>query len=319
MPLWLSESDVRASLTMPAVMQATEAALAAFSAGEMCQPVRTSIDLRDRAFFALMPAYDRRQALLSTKAVAVIPENAGRDLPTHLAMISLFDAETGQVLAVMDGRLITEMRTAAVSALSAKYLARKGASVLAILGSGVQARSHAEALPIVIPFEEVRAWSPTAAHLADFVEETGARAAASAEEAVRDADVIVVATNSVTPAIESEWVKDGAHVIAIGAARPTQREVDPALVARARLIVDSREAALLESGDVVQGIREGRFDAGHAQLELGEVIAGVHAGRRSDEEVTLFKSLGLAIEDLATAALAYHAARDAGRGVPVDL
>jgi ornithine cyclodeaminase/alanine dehydrogenase-like protein (mu-crystallin family) len=319
MPLWLSEADVRASLTMPAVMQAMEAALAAFSAGRVVQPVRTAFELRERAFFGLMPAYDREQAILGAKLVSVILENAARALPTHLAAISLFDPETGALIAVMDGRLITEMRTAAVSALSVKYLARRGATVLAILGSGVQARSHVEALPLAIPFEEMRAWSPNAEHLAEFADETGVRAACSAEEAVRDADVVVLATNSVTPAIDNGWVKAGAHAIAIGACRPSQREIDPDLVARARLVVDSRDAALQESGDVVQAIREGRITAGHAHVELGEVIAGTKPGRRSEEEVTLFKSLGLAVEDLATAALAYRLATAAGRGVKVEL
>jgi alanine dehydrogenase len=318
MPLWLSEADVRASLTMPAVMRAMETALAAFSAGRVVQPVRTAFELRERAFFALMPSYDREQAILGAKLVSVIPENARRAMPTHLAAISLFDPETGALTAVMDGRLITERRTAAASALSVKYLARKDAAVLAILGSGVQARSHMEALPLAATFEDVRAWSPNPEHLADFADETGARAAISAEEAVRDADVVVVATNSVTPAILSAWVKWGAHVIAIGACRPSQRELDPELVARARLVVDSRDAALQESGDVVQTIREGLITAEHAQLELGQVIGGA-AGRRSPEEVTLFKSLGLAVEDLATAALAYRAALEAGRGIPVEL
>jgi ornithine cyclodeaminase/alanine dehydrogenase-like protein (mu-crystallin family) len=314
MPLWLSEADVRASLSLPAVMQAMEAALKAFSAGRVVQPVRTAFELRERAFFGLMPAYDREQAILGAKLVSVIPENAGRGLPTHLAVISLFDPATGELTAVMDGRLITEMRTAAVSALSVKCLARKSATVLAILGSGVQARSHVEALPLAMPFEDVRAWSPNAEHLEEFAEETGVRAACSAEEAVRDADVVVLATNSVTPAILSGWVKWGAHVIAIGACRPSQHEIDPELVARARLVVDSRDAALQESGDVVQAIREGRITAAHAHLELGEVLAGTKTGRQSEEEVTLFKSLGLAVEDLATAALAYRAASASGCG-----
>lgn len=318
-PLWLSEADVRASLTMPAVMGAMEAALAAFSTGRVVQPVRTAFELRERTFFGVMPAFLGEQAILGAKLVSVIPENAGRALPTHQASISLFDPDTGALIAVMDGRLITEMRTAAASALSVKYLARQSSSVLAILGSGVQARSHVEALALVIPFEDMRAWSPHAEHLEAFAEETGVRAAVSAEEAVRDADVVVVATSSVTPAITDAWVKWGAHVIAIGACRPSQREIDPGLVARARLVVDSRDAALQESGDIVQTIREGRMTVAHVQLELGEVIAGTKAGRQSEDGVTLFKSLGLAVEDLATAALAYRAASAAGRGVRVEL
>ena len=319
MPLWLSETDVRASLAMPAVMDAVEAALAAFSRGDVVQPVRTSFELNERSALYLMPAYLRGQAIIGAKMVSVVPQNAARGLPTHLAAISLVDPETGELLSVMDGRLITEMRTAATSALSVKYLARKDAKVLAILGSGVQARSHVEALPLVAEFAEVRAWSPNAANLAAFAEETGARAAASAEEAVRDADVVLLATNSVTPAITDSWVKWGAHVISIGASRTSQREIDPALVGRARLIVDSREAAVQETGDIVQAIREGRITEAGVQVELGEVIAGTKPGRTSDEELTLFKSLGLAVEDLATAALAYRAALAAGRGVRVEL
>jgi alanine dehydrogenase len=303
MPLWLSEDDVRRCLTMPALIEAMERALEAFSAGHIVQPVRTSFDLRERAFIALMPAYDREQSVLATKTVSVIPENAGRGLATHLANISLVSGETGELLAMMDGRLITEMRTAAVSAISVKYFARRGAAVLAILGSGVQARSHVEALP---GFEEVRAWSPNPHHLADFAEETGVRAAVSAEEAVRDADVVVLATNSVTPVLDDEWVRPGAHVISLGAARPTQREIAPELVGRARLVVDSRDAAVMESGDIVQAIAEGRITANDARLELGEVIAGT-PGRLTDDEVTVFKSLGLAVEDLAAALLVYKA------------
>jgi len=320
MPLWLSEADVRAVLSMEDALAATGAALAAFSSAEVCQPVRTAIELRPRAFFALMPAFQAQHAILGAKLVSVIPENAARGLATHLAAISLFDTETGQLLAVMDGRWITEVRTAAASALSTRELARQNAAVLAILGSGVQARSHLRALQLVREFREVRVWSPTAEHVRLFAEEMGSpvKAAASAEAAVRGADVVVIATSSVTPAIDDRWVSGGAHVIAIGACRPSQREIDPALVARARLVVDSREAAWQESGDVVQGIAEGRFTRDHARLEMGEILAGREPGRLGGE-VTLFKSLGLAIEDVAAAALAYRRAKEAGRGIQVEL
>jgi ornithine cyclodeaminase/alanine dehydrogenase-like protein (mu-crystallin family) len=309
MPLWLTEADVRSVLKLPDLIPAMEAALAAFSSGAVDQPVRTAIELRPRAFFGLMPAYDPTNGVLGAKLVTVVPENAARGLPTHLASISLLDPETGEVLAVMDGRYITEVRTAVVSAISVKLLARPKAGVLAILGSGVQARSHIEAFRLARPFREVRAWSPTAEHLRTLADECGVDAAASAEEAVRDADVILIATNMVTPAIDNAWVSDGAHVIALGACRPSQREIDPALVARSRLFVDSRAAALQESGDIVQAIAEGRFAADHIRAELGQIIAGYSTGRTSAREVTLFKSLGLAIEDVTAAALVYrHAA-----------
>jgi ornithine cyclodeaminase/alanine dehydrogenase-like protein (mu-crystallin family) len=319
MPLWLSESDVRAALPLPDLIPAMEAALAAFSAGGIDQPVRTVIGVRERSFFALMPAFHREQSILGAKLVTIFPGNSERRLPTHLAAISLFDTETGELMAVMDGRYITEVRTAAVSAVSVRYLARPDAKVLAILGSGVQARSHLEMLSMVNQFAEARAWSPTPEHLARFARECPIRAAASAEEAVRGADVVVLATDMVTPAIESAWVDDGAHVISIGACRRSHRELDPALIARGRLVVDSREAALLESGDIVQGIAEAYFAASHVGPELGDIVAGRAPGRADARQVTVFKSLGLAIEDVAAAALAYRRARETGRGTEVRL
>jgi len=318
MPLWLSEADVRAALALPELIGAMEHALAAFSARQVDQPVRTAIEVRDRTFFASMPAYDGARGILGAKLVTVFPENAARGLHTHLAAISLFDAQTGELAAVMDGRYITELRTAAASAVSVKHFARADASTLAILGSGVQARSHLEALPLVREFRDIRAWSPTAAHLREFAQGP-VKAARSAEEAVRGADVVLIATSAVTPAVASEWVSEGAHAIAIGACRPSQREIDPALVERAALFTDSRAAILKESGDVIQSMLEGRFGEDHVRAELGEVINGSKPGRRSTEEVTLFKSLGLAIEDLAAADLVYRRARELGRGIDVGL
>ncbi|MGA7236589.1 MAG: ornithine cyclodeaminase family protein [Bryobacteraceae bacterium] len=318
MALWLSEADVRALLSLPELIGAMESALAAFSARQVDQPVRTAVEIRDRTFFASMPAYDGAHGILGAKLVTVFPDNAARGLHTHLAAISLFDAGTGELAAVMDGRYITELRTAAASAVSVRHLSRADASKLAILGSGVQARSHLAALPLVREFREIRAWSPTAAHLHEFAQGP-VQAAPSAEDAVRGADVILIATSSVSPAIANEWVSEGAHVIAIGACRPSQREIDPALVARAALFTDSRAAVLKESGDVIQSMREGRFAEDHVRAELGEVINRSKPGRQSPEQVTLFKSLGLAIEDLTAADLVYRRAREVGMGVEIAL
>jgi ornithine cyclodeaminase/alanine dehydrogenase-like protein (mu-crystallin family) len=318
MALWLSEADVRALLSLPELIGAMESALAAFSAGQVDQPVRTAVEVRDRTFFASMPAYDGAHGILGAKLVTVFPDNAAHGLHTHLAAISLFDAATGELAAVMDGRYITELRTAAASAVSVRHLARADASTLAILGSGVQARSHLAALPLVREFREIRAWSPTAAHLREFAQGS-VQAALSAEDAVRDADVILIATSSVTPAIANEWVSDGAHVIAIGACRPSQREIDPALVARAALFTDSSAAVVKESGDVIQSVREGLFAEDHVRAELGEVINRSKPGRQSPEQVTLFKSLGLAIEDLTAADLVYRRALEVGRGIEIAL
>jgi alanine dehydrogenase len=319
MPRWLSERDVRQALAMPALIDAMAEALARFSAGAVDQPVRTAIELGPRCFFGVMPAFDSGRGILGCKLVSVVPPNSARGLPTHQAVIALFDAETGSLEAVLDGRYITEARTAAVSAVSLRQLARPEADVLAILGSGVQARSHLEAFRHVREFHHVRAWSPTAEHLRRFVDECGIEPALSAEAAVRGAGVVLLATDSVSPVLASAWVNDGAHVIAIGACRPSQREIDPALVARSALFVDSGAAALVESGDIVQSIAEGRIDAGHIRAELGQVVSGASPGRRTAEEVTLFKSLGLAIEDLAAAALAWRSAKAAGVGCEVEL
>jgi alanine dehydrogenase len=245
------------------------------------------------SFFGLMPSYVPSLPALGAKLVTVCPGNTARGLGTHQATIVMLDPLTGVPQAILDGRYITEARTAAVSAVSASRLARKDGTVLGILGSGVQARSHYEALGLVREFREVRAWSPTADRLRQFAAETGARAMGNAEAVVRGADVVVAATASPTPVIQNEWVDEGTHVIAVGACLPSQRELDPALVARARLIVDSRAAALQEAGDVVMGIAEGRWGAEHIAAELGELPT-----RRDDREITVFKSLGLAVEDL---------------------
>ena len=318
MPLWLSEADVRAVLDPGELVPIMQDALAAFSTGRVIQPVRTALEIDHRSFFAMMPALHPERAVMGAKMVSIVPENAVRGLHTHLAAISLFNATTGELLAVMDGRYITEARTAAVSAVSVRFLARPDSAVLAILGSGVQARSHRSVLPLVRDFREVRAWSPSAERLTAFSSEGDVHAARSPQEALRGADVVVVATNSASPAIQSAWVDPGAHVVAIGAARPTQQEIDPALVERAHLVVDSRDAAFRESGDILRPIAEGRITADHVRAELGEIVAGIKPGRQSGDEITLFKSLGQAIEDLAAAELVYRRARERGKGIRVE-
>jgi alanine dehydrogenase len=331
----LTEADVKSVLTMDDLIETMGSALQAFSTGRVTQPVRTVIPIHgDHAFFGLMPALAQSPAALGAKLVTVFGSNASRGLPSHLASIVLLDPETGALQALLDGRYITEARTAAVSAVSSRLLARKTAKSLAIIGSGVQARSHLEALSRVHTLRQVTVWSPNKLRRDAFAEEaktaTGSdpntnrgqtptiTAVDHAGEAVVGADVIVLVTSSPTPVIEDGWVKPGAHVISVGACRPTQREMDPALVARARLFVDSRTAALVESGDVVLGIQEGRFAADHIVAEIGELAAGA-IGRRSDTEVTIFKSLGLAVEDVTAAELAYRRAVERGIGAVLDL
>src|SRR5437016_7892957 len=247
-PLFLNEEQVREYLRMTELIPAMEKALVDFSAGKVTQPVRSviSVDVAPATgFLGLMPALTPDG--LGLKAVTFYPSNAGRGIPTHMATIFLVDPQSGTPLAIMDGRLITEMRTAAVSAAATKLLASPDAKILAILGSGVQARSHVEALGLVRQFEEVRVWSPTKEHAKRFAEEIGARSM-SAEEAVRGADVVVTATNSKTPVLKGSWLKRGCHVNAIGACRPDWRELDDAAISNV-VFVDSREGALKESGD----------------------------------------------------------------------
>ena len=287
--LVLDEPAVQQRLRYDDLIPAIARALAALSAGQVVQPVRAVLPVAPhKGFFAVMPAY---AGALGAKLVTFYPHNVA--MHTHHALIVMFKAETGEPLAVMDGRLITEMRTAAASAVATDRLARTDTSVLAILGSGVQARSHLAALRHVRPFDEVRVWSPRNARA--FAERHGVKAAASAADAVRGADVVVVAASATTPLLRGGWLSPGAHVNAIGATRPEWRELDDDLVTTARVFVDSREAALKESGDVMAARSE--------VTEIGAVVAGTDPGRRTPEEITLFKSVGVAVEDVAAAAL----------------
>ncbi len=297
--LILDEVAVRKFLHMPALIPAMERALRALSAGEVVQPMRVMVPVAEHGgFLGSMPAYAGGQ--LGTKLVTFFPDNRG--VPTHHALVLLFEPATGEPLVVMDGRLITELRTGAVSAAATRSLSRPDSSILAILGSGVQARSHLEALQLVRPFREIRVWSPRNA--AAFAERFEVRLARSAEDAVRGADVVVVATTSRTPVLSGEWLSPGVHVNAVGAPRPGWRELDDNVLRRAKLYVESREAASRESGDVIA--------AGDIFAELGEVIGGARPGRQSAEEITLFKSVGVAVEDIASAELVYREAQAAG-------
>ena len=285
----LDEAAVQQRLRYEELIPAVADALAALAAGKVVQPVRTVLPIEPhRGFFAVMPAY---AGAMGAKLVTFYPHNVG--VHTHHALIVMLKPETGEPLAVMDGRLITEMRTAAASAVATQHLARKNARVLGLIGSGVQAGSHLAALRHVRSFQEVRVWSPRNAPA--FAQKHGVKAVASAEQAARGADVVVVAASATTPILEGRWLAPGAHVNAIGATRPNWRELDDQLVTTARVFVDSREAATRESGDVIAAKSE--------VTEIGAVVAGTAPGRRSEQEITLFKSVGVAVEDVAAAAL----------------
>jgi ornithine cyclodeaminase/alanine dehydrogenase-like protein (mu-crystallin family) len=314
-PLFLNEAQVQQHLRMEDLIPAMEKALIDFSAGKVTQPVRQVITVDPPGgFYGMMPALTAEA--LGQKIVTFYPSNAERGLPTHMATIFLVDRQTGAPLAVMDGRLITEMRTAAVSAAATKLLASADSKVLAILGSGVQARSHVEALRLVRQFEEIRVWSPTREHAERFAKEISMKAgswhrhpadrslagsqchAMSAEDAVRGADVIVTATSSKTPILKGAWLQPGCHVNAVGACRPDWRELDDKAMQNV-VHVDSREAAMKESGDVI-------LSGAKIYGELGEAFAGKIPLRT--DEITIFKSLGMAVEDIAAALLVYRSA-----------
>lgn len=306
---------------MDDLIPAMEAALDRFSAGGARQPLRSVVVIgQGRAFFGSMPAYLEGPAALGTKLVTVYHSNLERGLPSHLATIVLLDPDTGALQAILDGRYITEARTAAASAASLKHLARADARLLAVIGSGVQARSHIDALTRVRPFERVRIWSPHTAHVTALIAEMTASVrarlepAASAEEAVHGADAIALVSAAREPVVRREWIAEGAHICAVGACRPDQREMDTALVRDARVFVDSIEGALAEAGDLVIPVREGAIDTTHIAAELGHVIGGRAQGRQSPDEITIFKSLGMAVEDVAAAHLAWQRASERGLG-----
>lgn len=319
--LLLGGRDIESLLEPGVTVGAVEAAMRELSRGEAVQPLRTVVDLpsaRGSALFmpAVLPAADA----LGVKLVTIHPENRAIDLPTHHAAVLLCDAATGRPQALLEGASLTARRTAAVSALATRLLAPAEVRVLALVGTGVQARHHLPFLLAERSFERVRVWSPRADSRRRFVErlqpstEVPIEAVPDAERAVRGADVVVTATSSPEPVLERSWIADGVHLNAIGASTATTREIDAATVASARLFVDHRQAAFAEAGELLLAIEEGAIGADHVEAELGEVAAGSHPGRRTADEITLFKSLGLAVQDLAVARLALERATERGAG-----
>lgn len=303
--LVLSEEDVHALLPMERCIDLMAGALASLARGEAHNPLRSAIRGPGAAgILGLMPAWrGGEKPLYALKEICVYGDNPGRGLDSHLGAVILHDGDTGAPLAFMNASAITAIRTAAVSALATRLLAREDASVLAIIGAGVQAQSHLCAIPLVREIREIRTYSRTSGNVG------------SAEEAVRGADIIVTATNSREPVLQRAWIKPGAHINAVGSSIASARELESDLVAAASLFVDRRESTVNESGDYLFALRDGAIRGPeHIRAELGELLTGTAQGRTADDEITLFKSLGLAIEDLATAADLYEAAQREGRG-----
>jgi ornithine cyclodeaminase/alanine dehydrogenase-like protein (mu-crystallin family) len=297
---YFEEEKVRRLLRIDELIAAMRRVLGEFSAGKWKQPLR-GVLAQHAGFFGVMPASGDSMGI---KMVTFYPGNAGTELPTHMAVIALFDPKTGEPLALMDGRYITEMRTAAVSAVATDALAATDAKVLALLGAGVQAQAHLEVLRHVRRFEEIRVWNHHPEKAERFAEQHRIKAM-SLEAAVRDADVVVTATSAREPVLKGEWLKPGAHVNAVGASRPDWRELDDAAM-RNVVIVDSYEGARNEAGDVI-------LSGATPFAELGEIINGTKCVEPG--ATTIFKSLGMAVEDVAAAKLVYDAARS-GDGLP---
>jgi len=299
--LHLNAAQLRPLLHWPGLIEAMSHALQAFSTGAARQPLRTVTELPNGACLFTMPAYLPHPPALGAKLVTICPANAALGIETHQATLVMLHPATGESAAILEATELTAMRTAAVSALSVNALARNDAQHLAILGSGAQARAHVDAFRTLRPWRSIRAWSPTPQRLAHFAATHNIEAAPSAEAAIANADVILLATSSRQPVFNATWVQPGAHIISIGAPRPTEREIDPALLQQATIFVDSRASAEAESGDI-------RLTPGITiQAELGEVLAGTAPGRTSSHEITIFKSLGLAVEDIAAGALILQA------------
>jgi len=299
MSLHLDDAAIRRLLRLETLIPAMRQALMDLSAGKVVQPLRSVMEMQGgKNLLFLKPALTGDA--LATKLITLFPENAGRGLPTLLATIVLMDPATGRTIAVMDGTWITELRTAAVSAVAVDALTPPGPKVVAMLGSGALARTHATAMRAVRPVSEIRVWSRHAGNVRRCAAEVDGKAFETAEEAVRGADIVCTVTNASEPVLKGAWLKPGALVCAIGAPRPTWRELDDEAM-RNVVVADSREAALNESGDVI-------LSGAQVYAEIGEILAGTRP-RPAAGATIIFKALGQAVEDAVAARLVFEAAR----------
>jgi ornithine cyclodeaminase/alanine dehydrogenase-like protein (mu-crystallin family) len=312
-------------LPMSVCMRIMTVALQALARGEAVLPLRPVMPLPDkRGALAMMPAWLGDSEVLGLKVISYFPGNLGTPFDTHQGAVLLFDPQHGQLLAIVDASSITAIRTAAVSGVATRVLSRPQARSLAILGSGVQARSHLPAMLEARPFEKITVWSRNTDNANAYKRwareehEIEVEVAPTVREAVLDADVVCTVTSSREPILEGKWLANGAHVNAVGSSVRSAREVDTETVVRSRVFVDSRESALAEAGDVLVPLQEGAIGEEHIQGELGSLLLGRITGRRTADEVTLFESLGIAIEDLAAAEHVYRRALATGAGIETE-
>jgi alanine dehydrogenase len=326
MALILTQSEVRSLLPMRRCMDLMKQAFKTLGRKQAVNPLRWCMEIPgDRGILGLMPGYMEDPQVLGLKVIAVFPGNDGTDYDSHQGLVALFDVENGSPIAIMDASEITAIRTAAATGVATELLAREDAGKLALIGSGVQARTHLRAMLQAREISKVRVFSPNIANREAFAKRESERhaieveAVGSAREAVEDADIICTTTSASDPVLLGEWITPGTHLNAVGSSVPSDRELDTAAVAMARLYVDRRESALNEAGDFMLAKQEGAIDDSHIVGEIGELLLGEVDGRRNAEEVTLFKSLGLAVEDLAAAHHVYARAKQEGVGTEVDL
>jgi ornithine cyclodeaminase len=316
----LSEQDVRELLDIESCIEAMEEVLASLARGELFQPLRSIVRPPGaEGLFGLMPAYRAGPAAAwALKEIAVVPDNPSRGLDTHMGGVLLHDGVTGELVAVMNAAPITEIRTAAVSGVATRALARPDAQRVAILGSGAQARGHVHAMRAVLHDPEIRIWSRHLDAAEALAGEVGATVYPSVDSALFGAEVVCTTTAAREPIVEKRWLARGAHVNAVGSCFPTTRELDTETVAHSSFFTDRRESCFSEAGDYLLAAAEGAVGPEHVKAELGEVLAGMHPGREHEDEVTVFESLGIAVEDLASAELVVRRARERGVGVEVE-
>jgi len=322
--LFISQDEVRDLLPMSECIDAVRAALADLARGEGIQPLRPVMWLPEKVgALGMMPGYLGSIDTMGIKTVTVFPGNAGTEYDSHQGTVMLFDAGNGRLEAVIDASEITAIRTAAASAVATDCLARPEASILAILGAGVQGATHARSIPLVRDITEIRVWNRTresADRLVESAAGNGAkvRAVDSVAEAVAGADVVCTTTASPDPVLDGDLLEPGMHVNAVGSSVPFARELDASAMARARVFVDRRESTLNESGDFLMAKAEDAVDDGDIVAEIGELVIGSHPGRAGDDEITLFVSLGLAVEDIAAGEVVYRKAIEEGKGVSIE-
>ena len=316
----LSDHEVRRLLDMESCVAAMEEVLTSLARGELFQPLR-SITFPPGAGsgIGLMPAYrGGSEPAYALKEIVVTPDNPTRGLDAHQGAVLLHDGETGVLVAMLNASPITAIRTAAVSAVATRALARPDAKRVAIIGSGVQARAHVGAMRAVLDDPEIRIWARRLEAAEELAAEVGAIVDPSPDSAVFGAEVVCTTTSSAEPVLEKRWLARGAHVNAVGSSIKTARELDTETMAGASLFVDRRESTLNESGDYLMAAAEGAIGPEHIKAELGEVLAGTHPGREHEDELTVFKSLGIAVEDLAAAELVVRRAREQGVGTELE-